>query len=105
MIYAPTLWDSRRGSIQDRYEEWLRTPDGRLVYDEVRLRAMTLYRRGWTHFGIGAIWEAVRYDRAVRVGPEDGFKLNDHYRSRLARDLMADWPELAGFFETRELRA
>lgn len=97
-----TLW---RPSIQDRFEEWLGTPDGRLVYQECRQRAHALRGRGWRHFAIGAIWESVRYDRAIRVGPEDGYKLNDHYRSRMARLLMDTEPELAGFFETRELRA
>lgn len=111
----PTLWDQnvvlpglRVGdhlSIQRRFDEWLATPDGQAVYDAVRFRALALKARGWTHFGIGALWEGVRYDRSVQVGPEGGFRLNDHFRSRLARRLMDDYPALAGFFETRELRA
>ena len=33
------------------------------------------------------------------------FKLNDHFRSRMAREVMAEVPELRGFFELRGLRA
>jgi len=102
----PTLWDRRRrATIQERFEEWLSTADGQHVYAEVISRANALRARGWTHFAIGAIWESIRYDRSVAVGPEDGFKLNDHYRSRMARRVIADVPRLDGFFELRELRA
>lgn len=97
-----TLW---RPSIQERFDAWLATPDGQLVYRECRERALRLRARGWRHFAIGALWESVRYDRSVQVGPDDGWRLNDHYRSRMARLLMDTEPDLAGFFETRELRA
>lgn len=97
-----TLW---RPSLQQRYEEWRASTDGQAVYASVRERALRLRDRGWTHFGIGALWESVRYDRAIAVGPEDGYKLNDHYRSRMARELMEREPDLADFFELRELRA
>lgn len=115
MTAEPTLWGQdvvlpglRPGAhltIQQRFDEWLLTPDGQSVYEAVRFRAYALRARGWDHFGIGALWEGVRYDRSVQVGPEGGFRLNDHFRSRLARRLMDDHPALAGFFETRRLSA
>jgi len=97
-----SLWDDH---IEVAFRRWLRTPDGQLVYRECRDRALALRRRGWRHFSIRPIWEAIRYDWAIRVGPEDGFKLNDHYHSRMARLLMDTEPELEGFFEVRRLRA
>ena len=105
MTVLPGLRAGRFLTIQERFEEWLDTPDGRHVYAEVIRRAETLRLRGWRHFAIGALWEAIRYDRSVQVGPENGFKLNDHYRSRMARRVMDDDPSLRGFFETRGLRA
>lgn len=104
-VSIPGLRAGRHLTIQQRFEEWLLTPDGLLVYGEVVARANRLASRGWTHFAIGALWESIRYDHSVRVGPESGFKLNDHYRSRMARRVMLDYPMLDGFFETRELRA
>jgi hypothetical protein len=92
--------------IDAAYRAWLKTEDGGVIARAIRDRALALVRRGWRHYGIRALWEAARFDRALEVGPgEDGYKLNDHYTSRLARDLMGKYPELEGFFETRELRS
>lgn len=105
----PTLWDveARRGSafpttLEEQFEAWLATPDGQRVYREVVERARTLHGRGWQHFGIAAIWEAIRYDWHVRVGPDgEGWKVNNNHRAFMARKVMADHPDLEGFFETR----
>jgi len=105
MTFASTFWP-RPLTLQERFEEWLATEDGQAVYAHVRDRALRLRERGWTHFGIGALWEAARYDRALQVGPDaHGWKVNNDYRSRMARRLMEDEPRLRGFFETRELRS
>jgi hypothetical protein len=87
------------------FRAWLESDDGRTVYAAVREKALALRARGFRHYGIRPLWEAVRYDRAIVVGPDHGFKLNDHHHSRLARVLMDREPELAGFFEVRELRS
>ena len=101
-----TIWAHRRPSIAQRFATWLDTPDGQRVYAECRDRSLTLRRRGWRHFSIDAIWHSVRFDAAVKVGPDaDGYKLNNDFTSHMARHLMATEPELAGFFETRVLRA
>lgn len=87
------------------FQEWLATEDGRVILEAVRRRAIDLRRRGFSHFGIGALWESARYDRALHVGPDaEGFRINNNYRSRAARLLMKEEPALVGFFETRELR-
>jgi hypothetical protein len=105
-IAQPGLRPGRYLTLQERYDEWLRTRHGRLVYEAVADRALALQRRGFRHYGIAAIFEAARYAHAIEYGvTADGFLLNNSYRSRLARDLMADYPQLRGFFETRELTA
>lgn len=106
---APSIWDveARRGSafpptLQEQFNAWLATPDGQHVYREVVTRARSLRSRGWQHFGIAAIWEAIRYDWSVRVGPDgDGWKVNNNHRAFMARQVMADCADLQGFFETR----
>lgn len=110
---APTLWDvaARRGSafpvtLQEQFDAWLESPDGRRVYREVANRSLTLRSRGWKHFGIAAICEAIRYDWSVQVGPDaEGWKVNNNYRAFMARRVMADYPQLEGFFETRVQKA
>ena len=92
--------------VQAAYAEWMTTPDGRAVAIAVRDRALALRRRGWSSYGIQAIAEVVRFDRSIEVGPDAaGYRVNNSHLSRLARDLMAHYPELAGFFETRSLHA
>lgn len=104
-ITQPGLRVGRYLTIQERYEEWRVTTDGRLVFYELRRRALTLHDRGWRHYSHKAIIETIRYDRNIKVGPDNGFKINDHYTSRLAREVMDSTPALRGFFEVRELRS
>jgi len=49
------------------------------------------------------LFGVVRYDHALRtdVDPAEPFKLNNNYRAFYARKIMAEVPELAGFFEVR----
>lgn len=113
----PTLWeyvprDTRPAgrpvtlTLQERYEAWRLTENGKVVVEAVTEAALRLHARGFRHYGIAALFEAARYTYALRVGPDsEGFKLNNNWRSRLARDLMHDLPELAGMFELRELRS
>ena len=110
---TPRLWDfvpgdprpPRRLTLQQRYRMWRATPDGILIVDAVTEAALRLRRRGFRHYGIAALFEAARYTYALKVGPDaEGFKINNNWRSRLARDLMVEYDELNGFFELRDLR-
>lgn len=101
-----TLWSVPEPvTLQGRFEAWLRSDDGLAVYLNVRDRAFALLRRGVRHYGIAALVEAARYDHMLRVGDSEPWKINNSYRSRLARQLMDDYPELEGFFELRRLEA
>lgn len=92
--------------LQEKYDNWRATADGQEVYHAIEEAALRLRARGFNHYGIAALYEAARYTRALRVGPDaEGFKLNNNWKSRIARDLMAEHPDLIGFFETRTLRA
>lgn len=96
---------TRRGlSLEQAYRDWRRTADGEVVYASARDRAKQLRRAGWRHYSIRPIIEAIRYDRAIQVGPDHGYKINDHQAPYLARELMRSEPELADFFALRALR-
>jgi hypothetical protein len=74
------------------------------VYGELRRMAISLVRAERKHFGIKMLWENLRYSYTVATH-DDPYKLNNIYTSHYARLLMEREPELAGVFETRDLRA
>lgn len=79
------------------------------VYDELAKMARELRGLGHPRLGIRMLWEVVRWRTMLgaigQAREADGFKLNDHFPSRYARLIMAREADLAGIFETRELRA
>jgi len=75
------------------------------VIVELTDMARRLKARGVEHYGIGALWEVLRYQRLVTDDPTSNFKLNDHYRAYYAREIMARNPDLEGFFATRRSAA
>ena len=74
------------------------------VYVEVVRLTRIAKARGYTKLGISLPWERMRWTFKVDQGDEE-FKLNNNYRSRYARLIMAQEPDLADIFETRELKA
>lgn len=85
------------GTIDAAYRAWLATADGATIAKSIRDRAFAMKDRGFDHYGIAALFEAARFDRDLDVGPDaDGWKLNNNFRSRLARDLMTKYPDRLG---------
>jgi len=70
------------------------------VYEWLRDAALKLKARGRERYGIGALVEAFRFHAAMTTDGDD-FKLNNNFRAFYARKIMAECPDLAGFFETR----
>lgn len=75
------------------------------VYDLLCRFTRELRAAGYEHGGIGMIWERMRWEVYTGTKDEAGFKLNNNFRSRYARLIHRQEPDLDGFFETRELRA
>lgn len=74
------------------------------VYLELVRLGRTLLARGYTHLGIGMLWETLRYTSMLGASPgEDTYRLNNNHRSRYARLIMEREPGFAGVFETRAL--
>jgi hypothetical protein len=91
-------------SIQQQFEEFHAANPW--VYDELVTLARRAKRRGANKVGIGMMVEIVRWRRFIATQDfNSGFKINNNYRSRYARLISEREPDLAGMFETRELRA
>jgi len=92
-------------SIQSKFEAfhqcnpWVYTQLVRMTYD--------LVHRGHNRVGIAMLFEVLRWETMMHTTDPShaGFKLNNNYRSRYARKIMADYPDLAGVFETRGLHS
>ena len=72
------------------------------VYRALVALARKAVRRGHRRIGIGMLYEVLRWQTMLATTDPD-FKLNNNYRSRYARLIMAQEPDLAGVFELREL--
>lgn len=92
--------------LDGRYAAWRATADGGKVVGYVLDKALRLRERGWRHYGVAALVEVARYDRALEVGPDvDGLKINNSFRAYIAREVMAADDRLVGFFEVRRSAA
>lgn len=74
------------------------------VFDYLVRLAMQARRAGAQRIGIGSLFEKLRWDYMIQTGDFE-FKLNNNFRSRYARKIMDEVPELRGMFEVRNLRS
>lgn len=89
-------------TIDERFKEQLiQHPE---IYREFRRLATQLLYVGKRHWGAQAILEVLRYQRAMSGKPEDIWKINNDFASRMARKLMTEDKRFADFFEIRQLR-
>lgn len=76
------------------------------VYGELVRLARIAQHAGFCKYSIKTIWEVMRWSFLLRDRDErESFKLNNNYHSRYSRLIMENERELAGFFETRVLKA
>jgi len=105
---APTLFGDEQlvtltpasRTIQEAFDEFHALNPW--VYEHLVRLARDLRVRGATRIGIGMLFEVLRW-QYWRQTEGDAFKLNNNYRSRYARRIMENEPDLAGIFEVREL--
>jgi len=90
-------------TIQERFEQFHAAhPE---VYAYLVALCQELRRRGFQRYGIKSLWERARWHFQVERELGEEWKLNNNYHSRYARKIMAEHPELSGFFEVREIKA
>lgn len=92
----------RNKTIDERFEEFHR--ENPHVYRELVYLARYWKSRGFKKLGIGMLFEVLRWRRAFQTG-ESEYKLPNDFRSRYARLIMQQEPDLEGIFETRSLRS
>jgi len=99
-----SLWPAPR-SIQQQFEEFhARHPD---VYRTLCRLARRAKGAGRSKIGMRMLFEVIRWEWIIAGLPDEAeeFKLNNNYISRYARRIMAQEPDLEGFFPIRALRA
>ena len=74
------------------------------VCDLFERLAIEVYRSGWRHFSSDALLHRIRWFHQVEMNNKS-FKVNDHWSAPLARWFLEKHPNMAGFFELRELRS
>lgn len=91
---------SPRGRYLEDFKQLLDTSP--LIYKYFEKFTLDAYNTGREHFGAMFIWSRMRWYTTVEM-KQTNFKLNNNYCTFYARFIMLLYPELAGFFETREL--
>jgi hypothetical protein len=74
------------------------------VYAALVRFALEAKRSGRRRLGMKAVFERLRWWSVIETAGDE-FVLNNNYTAWYARLVMAQEPELAGFFETRASRA
>lgn len=102
LLFGPLPADEAERTLEERFRAFHEANPQ--VYAELVRLARDLVAKGHSRFGIGLLFEVLRWQRMLATTGDD-FKLNNNWRSRYARLIDRNEPDLAGVFETRELRA
>ena len=73
------------------------------VYEAIVELCREWVAAGHDRIGIGMVFEVLRWQHGLRA--DGDFAINNTMRSRYARLVMANEPDLVGVFETRTLRS
>lgn len=73
------------------------------VYQQLARLARQWKAAGHRKIGIATLFEVLRWETGLVTRDDEGYKLNNSYRSRYARMLMMNEPDLVDFFEIRSL--
>lgn len=92
-----------RPSIQALFEQYHKEHPA--VYELLVEGARKVISTGRAHYGIATLFEWARWHLEIERNEHDDYKLNNNFRSRYARMMMEQEPDLAGFFEIRELQS
>src|SRR5215813_4899101 len=93
-------WDSPRSirAAFKRFHEAHPEVKARLV-----IQCYEAKHHGFKHYGIGCLWEVMRWHFQVKQRLGEDFKLNNNLRAHYARMIMKEHPDLKDFFELRRL--
>jgi hypothetical protein len=72
------------------------------IWKSFEALALKLLEARVTHFGAKALFEVIRYNRAI--AGVDGYSVNNNYPAYYARIFQMKYPQHAELFETRKVR-
>ena len=93
--------EQRREDAIDRAFAAFHEANPHVMAELVRL-TRELRGRGVQRVGMKMLFEVLRWSALRTTG--DDFRLNNNFTARYARRIMAAHPDLAGVYETRDLR-
>lgn len=95
---------SGRGTIDERFTAFHQANPW--VYTALVRLARSMHDRGHSRVGVGMLFEVLRWNWSLHtIDASSDWKLNNDYRSRYARLIAAQEPDLADVFELRKLTA
>ena len=86
---------------EQRFEDWVHTPQGRQVANRFIRIAWGLHNRK-QQIGAKAIWERLRWHYCIARNSADEYRLNNNFTAYMARFAMDREPRLKGYFNTRQ---
>jgi hypothetical protein len=98
LIYA-----KRDLTIDERFTEYHRQHPQ--VYRKLVNLARQAKGAGFSHYGMKALVERLRWHMTVERKSTEPFKINNDFASRYARYIMSMEPDLSDFLEVRRLRS
>jgi hypothetical protein len=76
------------------------------ILRNLQMLAFQAVHAGRKKIGIKFLFERLRWEYIVKTNrPANEYALNNNFTSRYARLLMETYPDLAGVFETREMKS
>jgi hypothetical protein len=90
-------------TIDERFGEFLEANPH--FFPAFRKAAIQLLAAGHKRYSARGIVEGLRFNASFETTSLDGWKINDHFTSRLARKLMGEDGRFIGFFEVRKLKS
>lgn len=105
---GPTLFDepmvyALRPTIAESFRRF--HGENPRVYRMLVSLARSYKARGYERIGMKHLFEVVRWQVNMETVGAEPFKINNNWTSRYAREIERREPDLAGMFETRELKA
>lgn len=88
-------------SIEKRF--WIYHRDNPNIYNLIVHFAREAKKAGFSQYGISEIFGRIRWHINMETKSNDGFKISNDLRSRYARLVMKQEPDLKGFFRIRPL--
>lgn len=74
------------------------------VYLKLVELTIGLRQQGRKRIGMQMLFEVIRWQTMMTTTDAD-YKINNNYRSRYSRKIMAEYPEFDGMFEIREMKS